>query len=195
MELFVNGSKLDVQLEDEKTVGDVLKAFEEECQKINTTTVAIQINGKNITADLFEEAAKEELKDDTIIELKTISQAAIEASFEEERKFCLKLADELKSVSIYLQSGKDNEANKLITSLADLIDNICHTASLSALFPDKFGNLLIDGKTLPDFFLDFSGILSELEKALETKDSVLTGDLAEYEISPRLEMLAKSLEV
>ncbi|MBP3607961.1 MAG: hypothetical protein J6J11_06575 [Treponema sp.] len=195
MELFVNGSKLDVQLEDEKTVGDVLKAFEEECQKINTTTVAIQINGKNISADLFEEAAKEELKDDTIIELKTISQAAIEASFEEERKFCLKLADELKSVSIYLQSGKDNEANKLITSLADLIDNICHTASLSALFPDKFGNLLIDGKTLPDFFLDFSGILSELEKALETKDSVLTGDLAEYEISPRLEMLAKSLEV
>lgn len=195
MELFVNGSKLDVQLEDEKTVGDVLKAFEEECQKINTTTVAIQINGKNISADLFEEAAKEELKDDTIIELKTISQAAIEASFEEERKFCLKLADELKSVSIYLQSGKDNEANKLITSLADLIDNICHTASLSALFPDKFGNLLIDGKTLPDFFLDFSGILSELEKALATKDSVLTGDLAEYEISPRLEMLAKSLEV
>lgn len=195
MELFVNGSKLDVQLEDEKTVGDVLKAFEEECQKINTTTVAIQINGKNISADLFEEAAKEELKDDTIIELKTISQAAIEASFEEERKFCLKLADELKSVSIYLQSGKDNEANKLITSLADLIDNICHTASLSALFPYKFGNLLIDGKTLPDFFLDFSGILSELEKALETKDSVLTGDLAEYEISPRLEMLAKSLEV
>lgn len=195
MELFVNGSKLDVQLEDEKTVGDVLKAFEEECQKINTTTVAIQINGKNISAELFEEAAKEELKDDTIIELKTISQAAIEASFEEERKFCLKLADELKSVSIYLQSGKDNEANKLITSLADLIDNICHTASLSALFPDKFGNLLIDGKTLPDFFLDFSSILSELEKALETKDSVLTGDLAEYEISPRLEMLAKSLEV
>ncbi len=194
MELFVNGSKLDVQLEDEKTVGDVLKAFEEECQKINTTTVAIQINGKNISADLFEEAIKEELKDDTIIELKTISQAAIEASFEEERKFCLKLANELKSVSIYLQSGKDNEANKLITSLADLIDNICHTASLSALFPDKFGNLLIDGKTLPDFFLDFSGILSELEKALETKDSVLTGDLAEYEISPRLEMLAKSLE-
>ena len=97
MELFVNGSKLDVQLEDEKTVGDVLKAFEEECQKINTTTVAIQINGKNISAELFEEAAKEELKDDTIIELKTISQAAIEASFEEERKFCLKLADELKS--------------------------------------------------------------------------------------------------
>ena len=35
MDFFVNGEKLDITLQDEKTVGDVLKAFEEECQKIN----------------------------------------------------------------------------------------------------------------------------------------------------------------
>ena len=33
MELFVNGEKIDITLEDEKTVGEVLKSFEKEAEK------------------------------------------------------------------------------------------------------------------------------------------------------------------
>ena len=58
MELFVNGSKLDIQLENEKTVGDVLKSFEEQSSKEGIATVNIIVDGKNITADLFDETAK-----------------------------------------------------------------------------------------------------------------------------------------
>ena len=33
MEFYVNGTKIDVELENEKTIGDVLRGFEEECAK------------------------------------------------------------------------------------------------------------------------------------------------------------------
>ena len=80
MELYVNGSKLDVELENEKTIGDVLKSFETECQKTNATTVNIAVDGCNVPPEDFEKVSAQPLKDDTKIELGVISQAAIEAS-------------------------------------------------------------------------------------------------------------------
>ena len=194
MELYVNGSKLDVELENEKTIGDVLKSFETECQKTNATTVNIAVDGCNVPPEDFEKVSAQPLKDDTKIELGVISQAAIEASFEQEKIFCHKLSGELKELSLKFQSGNDKEANIMIASLADLIDNICHTASLSALFPERFGNLKIDNKSFSEFFSEFSQIFKDFEQAISSGDTVLMGDLAEYEISPRLEQLADSLE-
>ena len=83
MELFVNGSKLDIQLENEKTVGDVLKSFEEQSSKEGIATVNIIVDGKNISADLFDETAKKELTDSTKIELGVVSKEAIKNSFEQ----------------------------------------------------------------------------------------------------------------
>ena len=54
MELYVNGSKLDVELENEKTIGDVLKSFEAECEKSKATTVSIYVNGHYVNADDFD---------------------------------------------------------------------------------------------------------------------------------------------
>lgn len=194
MEFYVNGTKIDVELEDEKTIGDVLKSFEEECSKSNATTISIIVNGKNISAEDFDKTAEKPLCPDTKIELGIISQEAIENSFNEEKENCRKLSEELKQIPVKFQAGKDNEANSIITSLADLIDNICHTASLSALFPQKFGKIKIEDKTFVEFFADLSPVLKDFEQAIESKDTVLLGDLAEYEISPRLDSLADALE-
>ena len=51
----------------------------------------------------------------------------------------------------------------------------------------------MDGKDLSDFFEDFYGILKDFEQALSEKDTVTVGDLAEYEISPRLQQIIDSL--
>lgn len=194
MDLYVNGEKLDIQLEDEKTVGDVLKAFEEECSKNNSTTVNICVDGKNVSPDDFDAVSKENLDNVTTIELIVVSQTAVENSFKELKGECSSLGEEIKTLAAKFQSGKDREANAVITSLADLIDSVCHTASLSMLFPERFGSIKIDGKTFSEFFADFSEILKEFERAVETKDTVLIGDLGEYEISPRLEQLAAVME-
>jgi hypothetical protein len=195
MELFVNGQKLDIQLENEKTVGDVLKSFQEECEKTQAATVTVCVNGKNISAEEFDETCKEDLTDSTKIELGVVSKTAIDDAFKAQKEEALKLAEELKEISVKFQTGKDKEANTLITRLADLIDSVCHTAGLSALFPESFGKISIDGKNFMEFFEDFSPVLKDFEQSIASKDTVMTGDLAEYEISPRLESLSKALEI
>ncbi len=194
MDFYVNGNKIDISLENEKTVGEVLKAFEEECAKNKATTVSIFVDDKQITAEDFDEIAKVEIKDSTKIELGVISENDVNEAFANEAKLCRQIAQELEQVPVNLQSGKDKEASIIITRLADLVDNICHTASLSALFPETYGSIKIEDKTFSEYFADLSAILGDFEKALTDKDSVMTGDLAEYEISPRLIALADALE-
>ena len=195
MEIYVNGSKIDAHLEDEKTIGDVLKSFEAECEKKKTTNVNIKIDDRNISPDEFDRVILQELEENTKIEFTVVSEENVAMAFRKNRDFCLKMAEKMKFLAGYFQSGNDKEANATITELADLIDDICHCASLSALFPDRFGNMRVEGKTFSEFFEDFMEVLKDFENAIESKDTVLMGDLGEYEISPRLEQLAKTLEV
>ncbi|WP_294427705.1 hypothetical protein [uncultured Treponema sp.] len=194
MEFYVNNEKLDIVLEDEKTVGDVLKAFETECAKNNATTVNITLNGKNIGADEFDSIFNEPLEDDTKLELIIVSQSEIIDSFNRQIKDCEILSNELLELPVKLQSGKDQEATGLIAKFADFIEKFCHTTTLSALFPSVYEKLKIDGKGVNEFFQEFSQILSDFEQAIVTKDTVLMGDLAEYELSPRLQAITQTIK-
>ena len=59
---------------------------------------------------------------------------------------------------------------------------------------DIYQKINIDGKKINEFFQEFSQILNDFEQAIASKDTVLMGDLAEYEISPRLLAIAKTIE-
>jgi hypothetical protein len=194
MDFYVNKEKIDITLENEKTVGDVLKSFEEECARNNATTINIVLNGNNVNAEDFEKASATELSDNTKLELTIVTCDEVKKAFENQKSACSAISEELKLLPVKLQGGKDKEATEMIAKLADLIENFCHTATLSALFPDLYEKLKVDGKTVSEFFQDFSGILNDFEQAISSKDTVLMGDLAEYEISPRLESIAKTIE-
>lgn len=194
MELYVNNEKLDVTLENEKTVGDVLKSFQQTCEQYNMATVAIKLDGKQIAAEIFDSTAALLITDTTKIELTVISQKAVEESFNSLHKIFLDLAEQLEQVPVELQSGKDSIAHKTIADLADALDKFCHTTTLLALFPQMYNGFKIKGKPLADFFSDLSGVLGDFKKALESKDTVSIGDLAEYEIRPRLQDIAESID-
>ncbi len=194
MELFINGNKVDITLENEQTVGDVLKSFEEECARNEATTVSIVLNGHLVSANEFEETAKTPLDDNTKLELAVISKSDIITSFKSSAEKAGKIAAQLSQIAVKFQGGKDAEANAIIASLADLIDEICNASTLSALFPDIYVKIKINEKPINQFFQEFQPVLSDFEKAIESKDTVMIGDLAEYEISPRLTELAKALE-
>lgn len=193
MEFYVNGEKIDITLENEKTVSDVLKSFEAEASKNDATTIGIKINGENIPAEEFESMVQTELKDDTKIELKVLSKANLLESLSISKNRFEELATKMTDIPVALQSGKDKEANTLIAVLADAIDEFCHTATLCALFPELYSSIIIDEKNITDFFEEFAPIVADFEQSLETKDTVTSGDLCEYEIAPRLESIAKSL--
>ena len=164
MEIYANGNKLDITLENEKNVGDLFKSFEQECENNDATTVGIVVDGKNITAEEFDSVSMQEL------------------------------SSQLTELSAKLQSGKDRESNVLISALAAFLDKFCHTVTVSSLFPEKFGTMKINGASIKEFFSDFSQVLNDFEQAIEVKDTILMGDLAEYEISPRLSSISEAIK-
>ncbi len=194
MELFVNGEKIDITLEDEKTVGEVLKSFEKEAEKSEATTIGIFLNGKKVLADDFDNASKTLLEENTKIELTVLSKQDVIDSLGKSKDKFSSLAKKLPEVPVALQGGKDKEANTVIAELAEAIDDFCHTAALSALFPEVYSSIVIDGKSVTEFFEEFAPIAADFEQSLETKDTVTSGDLCEYEIAPRLELIAKAIE-
>ena len=193
MEFYVNSQKLDVTIQDEKTVGDVLRSFEVSCEQNKLATIGITVDGKNIGAEEFDSAIQMPLKDDTKIEVSVISESAVSASFEQSSKEMADLIELLKNIPVEMQSGKDIKAKQTIIKLSDVMNAFCSTVTWSSLFPEKFGSIMVDGKNLSDFLSEFSPILKDFSEALENSDSVLLGDLSEYEICPRLEVLSKAI--
>ena len=194
MEFFVNSQKIDITLEDEKTIGDVLKAFETEFESNNATTTGIKLDGKVVGAEEFDEISKKELTDSTKLELSIILLSEIKGALAAESAACLSLSEKIKDISVAFQSGKDKEAAALIATLADLLDAMCTTIKQTAYFPNEFESE--DGeaaKEFETFFSEITPILSDLQQAQESNDTVLMGDLAEYEISPRLAAISETL--
>ena len=57
-------------------------------------------------------------------------------------------------------------------------------------FPEKFISEKIGDQDFKEFFNGFMAVLPEFLDSFENKDYVLLGDLAEYEILPRLKALS-----
>lgn len=96
------------------------------------------------------------------------------------------LLPDLNQVAVRLQTGKDAEAMRTMVLVVELINKTVR------VLPDFIGalangeDLRIAGESVQDFYQGFNTVLRELMDAFENKDSVLIGDLAEYEILPRM---------
>lgn len=193
MDFYINDEKIDITLEEEKTVGDVLKSFEITCEENETAVIGIKINGTQITAESFDGYAEKELDDSMKFEFSIVTKQNIKDAFKNLAELFIKLSEKMQTISVELQSGKAKEANESILALADSINEFCHVATLATLFQD-YTEVKIEDKPFAEFFRDFSPVLSDFESALKNNDTVSVGDLAEYEICPRLISIAKALE-
>jgi hypothetical protein len=194
MEIYLNEQKLDITLEDEKTVGDVLRSFEQTASQNKCATVGIKIDGKQIEAQDFDKAADQPIESAKRIDLTVVSEDAVADAFKKASADIKDTVELLTQIPAQLQNGGDSKAKASIARLADVVDNFCHIIALSTLFPERFAAIKIDGKNLSAFFEDFMPIFNDLNGALSNGDTVTLGDLAEYEISPRLTSLAEAVK-
>ena len=194
VEFYINGQQVEVQLEDEQTVGDVLKSFESTCEENDAAVIGITVDSKQITAELFDEEAAKPLGSNTKFEFSIVTKNDIKASFEKLSELFNELAAQMEGVPVALQSGKNAEVSESIKKLADSIEQFCHVATLASLFPETFTNTSMNGISFKDFFAEFSPILKDFEDALQNNDTVMLGDLSEYEICPRLKEISKALQ-
>ena len=193
VEFYINGQNVEVQIEDEETVGDVLKSFEKTCEENEAAVIGITVDGKQSTADIFDQEAAKELGKNTKFEFSVVTKGSIQESFENLSVLFTNLSEKMEGVPLALQNGQNAEVIESIKKLADNIDEFCHVATLASLFPDTFKEITINGMNFKEFFADFSQILLDFEQALQNNDTVLIGDLSEYEICPRLAAISQAL--
>jgi hypothetical protein len=90
---------------------------------------------------------------------------------------------ELKEVSLLLQTGRDRPAMEIVIRFADSVQSLMDI--LPFLDPDAERARLL---------AELTPVLRELVAAFDSRDSVLIGDLLEYEVAPRMERIAPLLE-
>ncbi len=95
--------------------------------------------------------------------------------------------EEIGEVAVLLQTGKDRQAMETIIRFSELFQ--CLVRIFSSLKLTAKNHSRIGGKSFDTFFTELNLMLEELLEAFNHQDSVLIGDLLEYEIAPRLEEL------
>ena len=137
------------------------------------------------------------LQDITIILQNRIKE--VTSPFVELHASAKKLKDLLpmiSDVSVMLQTGDDRQAMDSVLKFIELSEKLIR------IFPflKEFGYTDITKESIgkesfDDFYKEFNGILKELLDAFDINDSILIGDLMEYEIVPRVNKLLEYINL
>ncbi|MBN1837638.1 MAG: hypothetical protein JW820_17410 [Spirochaetales bacterium] len=98
--------------------------------------------------------------------------------------------EEAQDVAVLLQTGRDREAMETIVRFSEICESV---ARVLHSLPEG-DRPSVGGRNLEEFFTELNGLLNDLVEAFSAHDSVLIGDLMEYEVAPRLEQLQAALE-
>jgi len=271
MEIRINEKTLDVNLDTEKTIGDVLTGLEQWLTNCGHRLSELNIDGACINASMIEKVFLREIDTVKFIDIKTNSISELTAAsllnlledineyeglnFDEKAKFFEKWKESATAGFLYAEtsdlyafcvstfSGGSMDTKTLISiteeiqrevndpvneiiKLQQIINDVCEklielpldiqtgkdaqaaktiqifsavTEKIFRIFRQLFnqGYLLVNDISLSgsgtnplnDLIIDFSKILKDLLDAYEKNDSVLVGDLTEYEASPKLKAL------
>ncbi|MDR2134268.1 MAG: hypothetical protein LBP27_04105, partial [Treponema sp.] len=104
------------------------------------------------------------------------------------------IARRLEDLPLDIQTGKDARAVETIRLFSGLAEKIFRVFNLLKVEGFPVGDMRVDGAPVSDYITEFSSALKELLEAYEQKDAVLVGDLAEYELAPRLGSLYAAMK-
>ncbi|MDR0878268.1 MAG: hypothetical protein LBN21_09455 [Treponema sp.] len=95
----------------------------------------------------------------------------------------------LTDLPLDIQTGKDGRAAETIGIFSGAAEKVFRIFNLLKTQGFAVEELKAEGIPVADYVGEFGTALKELLAAYESKDSVLVGDLAEYELAPRLRSL------
>ncbi len=97
-------------------------------------------------------------------------------------------SEELEQVPVQLQTGEGARAMKTVVSLTELLGRVFRLTPLVESAENR-GDL--DVVRIRTFTQETSEVLAELAQAFEINDTVLVGDLLEYELAPRMRTVSE----
>jgi hypothetical protein len=104
------------------------------------------------------------------------------------------LAAELRDVPVLLQTGKDERAMKAVLVFIEIFNKVIRIVPELGRTGLDTASIKVGDEELPAFYTTFNDVLRRLSSAFEDRDSVLIGDLAEYEVAPRMDAFLAAIE-
>ena len=95
----------------------------------------------------------------------------------------------LEELSLDIQTGKDARASETIRTFSGITEKVFRLFNLLRIEGFPVGEITVENVSITAYIAEFSTALRELLAAYEQHDTVLVGDLAEYEMAPRLRNL------
>lgn len=193
MNIEINGQKLDFQAEGERNLGEILGAIESECEKSAMTVTGIKADGRDIPADELDRFFALEPNAVGLIELSTISGSDVRTMLGDLGTRLTECCPELIEIPVLLQTGKDMRVMEIINACSSNLHSLYQILPLLPIAGIQGDGPDIDGTTLGQYPSVLSPVLRDLLDALEKKDTILVGDLSEYELAPKIEKLGTVL--
>jgi hypothetical protein len=100
----------------------------------------------------------------------------------------------LEDLPLDIQTGKDGRAVETIRIFSGIAEKIFRLFDLLKTGGLDTSAIKVDDIPIAGFIGEFGVALQELLAAYETRDAVLVGDLAEYELAPRLRKLYNAMK-
>jgi hypothetical protein len=104
------------------------------------------------------------------------------------------IARRLEDLPLDIQTGKDGRAVETVRLFSNIAEKVFRLFDLLKAVGYDVTALTVEHIPISDYIDEFSTALKELLAAYETKDAVLIGDLAEYELAPRFSSLYAALK-
>lgn len=193
MDLYINGSKIDFATEGEKTVGEALGSIESACEKEGMTITGIRADGKDIPAGELDDLFAGTIDSVGTIELATISGNDVKALIRELGGKFADSASQLRDIPVQLQTGKDLSVMETINSFSSNLQDLYRLIPLLSITGLPPNEPAIDGIALGAYPSELTPLLTDLLDGLKNHDTILVGDLSEYELAPRIERLGAAL--
>jgi hypothetical protein len=95
----------------------------------------------------------------------------------------------LEEFSLDVQTGKDARAAETVRTFSGIAEKLFRVFNALKIQGFPVGEIAVENVSITAYIAEFSTALRELLAAYEQHDTVLVGDLAEYEMAPRLRNL------
>lgn len=188
MTITINEKELAFTLEHEKTVGEVLGAIEAACKQENETIISVSLDGKELTAEELDSLFVQPVDSNVSIALSTVSGAEVCTYMQELVKVLSGFADELENVSVYMQTGSEGKVFSLLEQFSQKLNEFYRCFLLFDITGIPV-DVRIEDKPLHDYQKEIAALMQDILSAIEDKDIIQVGDIAEYELSPLVKTL------
>ena len=117
-----------------------------------------------------------------------------QTELEKMEKPVMEIALRMEELPLDMQTGKDKRVTQTMQLFSQMGEKLFRLFRILRQPKDPSQPFAIDGQEAKQFLDDFNAVLGELNSAYKNQDLILIGDLAEYEMAPRLLKLFTALK-